>query len=231
MLLSARRVIVVAATAVASCVLLIAFWKASDALVPSWSRSKSTLQGLDPHWTSERLEKRFAYVQYATDLDYRCNAMINFSQLRRFAVEYDMVLIYPTDWDEDAASREARWMQRIRAVHPQVKLRPFRLLTTAHGDPTWQKSLTKFHAFALTEYSRRRSPALSRAYLVHFSDWPLPKPWKPRTQEQWESVIPPCPEDDVETEDEPRCADQLSWTSLCQDYDHDKAHVCDALSA
>ncbi|KAH8433295.1 N-acetylglucosaminyltransferase [Aspergillus melleus] len=72
---------------------------------------------------------------------------------------------------------------------------------------------------------------LSRAYLVHFSDWPLPKPWKPRSEEQWQSLMPPCPEDDVETTDKPRCADRLSWTSLYEDYDYDKTHVCAALAA
>lgn len=28
-----------------------------------------------PHWTTEQLEPKFAYVQYATDLDYLCNAV------------------------------------------------------------------------------------------------------------------------------------------------------------
>lgn len=29
----------------------------------------------EPFWTTEQLEPRFAYVQYATDIDYLCNAV------------------------------------------------------------------------------------------------------------------------------------------------------------
>lgn len=34
-----------------------------------------------PFWTTEQLQPRFAYVQYATDLDYLCNAVRNSSPL------------------------------------------------------------------------------------------------------------------------------------------------------
>lgn len=35
----------------------------------------SFLKDFDPFWTTEQLEPRFAYVQYATDIDYLCNAV------------------------------------------------------------------------------------------------------------------------------------------------------------
>lgn len=35
----------------------------------------SLLSDFDPFWTTEQLETRFAYVQYATDIDYLCNAV------------------------------------------------------------------------------------------------------------------------------------------------------------
>lgn len=35
----------------------------------------SFLSDFDPFWTTEQLETRFAYVQYATDIDYLCNAV------------------------------------------------------------------------------------------------------------------------------------------------------------
>lgn len=59
----------------------------------------------------------------------------------------------------------------------------------------------------------------SRAVLVRrFSDWPLPKPWKKHSQKKRESVMPACPDDDVETEDKPRCADRMMWTGFYEDY-------------
>lgn len=34
-----------------------------------------SLAELKPFWTTEQLEPRFAYVQYATDINYLCNAV------------------------------------------------------------------------------------------------------------------------------------------------------------
>ncbi|KAJ8066486.1 hypothetical protein OCU04_005546 [Sclerotinia nivalis] len=302
-----------------------------------------------PGWTTEQLEPRFAYVQYATDMDYLCNTIINFSRLSGFGVHNDMVLIYPENWDDKKnAPREYAAVQAVRVNYPHLVMRPFEILSTTHGDATWHNSLTKFHAFALTEYTRvlafdsdslvlnnmdhyflaplaaiavpraywlnenetsindqilgshvmllepnenrykrviqeavssgafdmevinhlfkgsamilphRRLALLtgefrstdhrkylddetddeewnamaevSRAYLVHFSDWPLPKPWKPRTQEQWKSVQPVCPPDDVEREDRPRCADQVMWSGFYESYDRDKGKKCGILA-
>jgi hypothetical protein len=226
-------------------------------------------------------------------------------------------------------------------------MRPFDVISTSHGDPTWRDSLTKFHAFALTEYTRvlafdsdslvlntmdhyflaplapiavpraywlnekdaslknqilgshvmllepnegrykriveealtsgdfdmevinhlfsdsamilphRRLALLtgefrstdhqkyladedeewnamaevSRAYLVHFSDWPLPKPWKPRTPEQWNSALPVCSPDDAERPDRPKCADKFMWMGFYEDYDLYKEKKCSILAA
>ena len=71
---------------------------------------------------------------------------------------------------------------------------------------------------------------VSRAYLVHFSDWPLPKPWMPRTPEQWNAALPNCPEDDVERPDRPRCADQFMWKGIYADYDRHKGKRCGILA-
>lgn len=67
----------------------------------------------------------------------------------------------------------------------------------------------------------------SRAYLVHFSDWPLPKPWRSHTEAQWQAALPECPDDDIERPDRPRCADRLVWTRFYTDYDNDKRLYCD----
>lgn len=41
----------------------------------------SFITELTPFWTTEQLEPRFAYVQYATDIDYLCNS-VSLSQQR-----------------------------------------------------------------------------------------------------------------------------------------------------
>lgn len=72
-----------------------------------------------PYWTTEQLEPKFAYAQYATSLDYLCNAVcsirnlketistncfvfkvINFGRLRRYGAKEDLVLIHPKGWLE-----------------------------------------------------------------------------------------------------------------------------------
>ncbi|OAQ68551.1 glucose n-acetyltransferase [Pochonia chlamydosporia 170] len=67
---------------------------------------------------------------------------------------------------------------------------------------------------------------VSRAVLVHFSDWPLPKPWKTQTKEDWDKAMPKCLADDTETDDKPACADQVMWTGFYTDYDLDKEAQC-----
>ncbi|KAJ5161819.1 N-acetylglucosaminyltransferase [Penicillium capsulatum] len=71
---------------------------------------------------------------------------------------------------------------------------------------------------------------LSRAYLVHFSDWPLPKPWKRRDEEMWQSMLPPCREHGTETANETRCADRVLWSSFYENYDYGQTNVCEVLS-
>lgn len=67
---------------------------------------------------------------------------------------------------------------------------------------------------------------VSEAYLVHFSDWPMPKPWEPRTAEQWNAALPACPESETDKPGRPRCGDRLMWTGFYEDYDHDKKMSC-----
>ncbi|KAL4750113.1 hypothetical protein BDW72DRAFT_213645 [Aspergillus terricola var. indicus] len=347
MLLSARRTII-ATCAVVACVILIGFnWLYLTTAASNLSSSEAW-GGLKPYWTTEQEEPRFAYVQYATDFDYLCNAMMNFVRLDRFATHFDRVLIHPKDWEEPGTSREQIALARIRQQYPHVKLRAEEVLSTSSGDPTWHKSLTKFQAFALTEYTRvlvfdsdsmvlnnmdnyflsplapvavpraywlndgdssikdqmlgshvmliepnkstferiidearssgafdmevlnrlfadsamilphRRYALLtgefrtkdhrqylsedkdaewnamaeaSRAYLVHFSDWPLPKQWLPHSQSQWETALPECGdgEEYAEKADRPRCTDRFMWTAFYEDYYHDQKEVCTPL--
>ncbi|PNP43022.1 hypothetical protein TGAMA5MH_04955 [Trichoderma gamsii] len=297
--------------------------------------------------TTKQKASRFAYAQYATNLDYLCNTVINFNRLKGYGIQHGMVLIYPQTWDDEKAkSREAKAIRSLRSSHPDIVLRSFNVLSTEKGDSTWRDSLTKFHAFALTDYTRvlafdsdslvlnnmdslflaPDSPvALPRAYwlterhngtvtqilgshlmliepnthlyekivgeatrsgefdmevmnelfkdsamilphrrialltgefrakehrkylapdedeewnpinelkmafLVHFSDWPLPKPWKSHSEAQWEAALPECLDNDKGMPGLPRCADRVVWTGVYSDYDRDKAAYCQIL--
>ncbi|TEB20455.1 hypothetical protein FA13DRAFT_1742929 [Coprinellus micaceus] len=66
--------------------------------VPQWPQLK-------PTWTTEQEEPRFAYAQYATTLDYLCNAVINFNLLKRYGAKQDFVLIYPKSWSQGVGER------------------------------------------------------------------------------------------------------------------------------
>lgn len=66
---------------------------------------------------------------------------------------------------------------------------------------------------------------LNQAKLVHFSDWPLPKPWLAHTEEEQEKVQPDC----YETDDGEDCRDREIWLGLYQDF-RDRREVCTARS-
>ncbi|KAI8228239.1 Arylsulfatase [Colletotrichum sp. SAR 10_86] len=108
-----------------------------------------------PAAKSQERSSKFAYAQYATDLDYLCNAVINFNRLQKFGAENDMVLIFPSSWTEGKKA-EAKAIRSIRSNHPRVILRPFDYvrISKTKASATWADSLNKFHAFDLTEYER-----------------------------------------------------------------------------
>ena len=56
---------------------------------------------------------------------------------------------------------------------------------------------------------------LVEAKFVHFSDWPMPKPWISATQEQKDTSAPKCRVHDDGTED---CRDRYRWFSLYHDF-------------
>lgn len=87
MLLSAKRTII-ATSVLASCVLLLltsqlsrertgssfsAIW--NNQTLEAWNNQTQGWKGFKAPWTTEQEFVRFAYVQYATDIDYLCNAV------------------------------------------------------------------------------------------------------------------------------------------------------------
>ncbi|OLN87348.1 Glucose N-acetyltransferase 1-like protein 3 [Colletotrichum chlorophyti] len=66
----------------------------------------------------------------------------------------------------------------------------------------------------------------SKSYLVHFSDWPLPKPWLPHTTEEWQAALPDCPETEDAQSHRSRCADREVWSGFYEDYNADRKQYC-----
>ena len=59
--------------------------------------------------------------------------------------------------------------------------------------------------------------ALREASLVHFSDWPLPKPWIMWPRNQLQEEMPKC-ESDPGTEREKGCRNREVWLELYNDF-------------
>lgn len=53
---------------------------------------------------------------------------------------------------------------------------------------------------------------IREAKYIHFSDWPLPKPWLAHTKKLLRDTMPQC------TNMEPDCPDQKIWLSLYDDF-------------
>lgn len=81
MLLSTRITIIIVCTIFA--LMLLAATQSTHLRFAPYSRNSSFVPynisvpqpTLNPFWTTEQLVPKFAYVQYATDLDYLCNTV------------------------------------------------------------------------------------------------------------------------------------------------------------
>lgn len=71
--------------------------------------------------------------------------------------------------------------------------------------------------------------ALSEAKLVHFSDWPLPKPWIMWPQAQMAKMQPIC-DRNPGTPEESGCRDREVWKQLYEDFRLKRKDICKLLS-
>ena len=101
----------------------------------------------------------------------------------------------------------------VRVQKPEINLRPFDVISTSKGDATVINQMFRDSAMILPrrrlalltgefrnqDHSKYMAPdedekwnamgEVSRSVLVHFSDWPLPKPWISRSNNLWESTM------------------------------------------
>ncbi|PKX90240.1 glycosyltransferase family 8 protein [Aspergillus novofumigatus IBT 16806] len=70
---------------------------------------------------------------------------------------------------------------------------------------------------------------LAEAKLVHFSDWPLPKPWVLSNQKLLAEILPKC-DYKPGTMQERGCRDREVWKSLYEDFRRRRKDICKLLS-
>ncbi|VVT55240.1 uncharacterized protein SAPINGB_P004497 [Magnusiomyces paraingens] len=119
---------------------------------------------------------RFAYVQYVTDANYLCNALMAFEQLHKLNVRADKLLIYPSTWDnatffegnfskdalaEDSILAEAlpfskyiESMLKSAVVNYGVSLQPLSLAPVISKPRNYIQSYAKYSMFNQTKYDR-----------------------------------------------------------------------------
>lgn len=75
------------------------------------------------------------------------------------------------------------------------------------------------------------------SHLVHFSDWPLSKPWLRRSVDAWEEALPGCADrveqgrNDSERMATVDCPDRRIWVGLYGEYDTRREKVCRFMQA
>lgn len=65
--------------------------------------------------------------------------------------------------------------------------------------------------------------AVQRAKFIHFSDWPLPKPWIGADPKLVEEVAPPCVRNNNSATD---CRDREIWMGFYEDFRRRRKEVC-----
>ncbi|KAK5659110.1 hypothetical protein OQA88_1200 [Cercophora sp. LCS_1] len=96
---------------------------------------------------------QFAYIQYATNSIYLCNALVLFSTLHALSSPASRVLMFPSSMLSDPTTRDAQLILKARHAY-NVTLSPIEIQSRKTSDPTWSESFTKLLAFNQTAYER-----------------------------------------------------------------------------
>ncbi|GAV50325.1 hypothetical protein ZYGR_0U01810 [Zygosaccharomyces rouxii] len=101
---------------------------------------------------------KFAYVNYATDIDYLCSTFIMFQNLKRYGTKAKLHLMVSNQMlspDNEFSQSANMLLQRIRNLDPeQVVVKPVESTYKPNDQSEWKDSLTKLQVFNQTEYDR-----------------------------------------------------------------------------
>ena len=101
--------------------------------------------------------------------------------------------------------------------------RRYALLTQTFGHQDDEREA--YLGSPLEEWTARE--VLEESKFVHFSDWPLPKPWLKATEKQIAEQQPPCRST---SEDKPDCTDRDVWLELRRDFSERRLVCYDLIS-
>lgn len=99
---------------------------------------------------------KFAYVNYVTDLDYLCNALLQFKKLNESGSKAKLLaLVTDTilDKSEDTAEVQAM-LNKLTSISDRVTIERVGSVIQYNDHTPWSKSLTKLAIFNLTDYER-----------------------------------------------------------------------------
>ncbi|CAL5869960.1 uncharacterized protein PFLUO_LOCUS4193 [Penicillium psychrofluorescens] len=128
----------------------------------SWRKGPPPPPAPIPHINYNKVDwSRFAYTQYATSSTYLCNALMVFEALHRYGSRADRVLFYPQDWDLVVSDDNDRTSQLLMLAKEKYNVRVVPVSIEGLKKPdqeaaqeSWDKSISKFFAFAEVAYDR-----------------------------------------------------------------------------
>jgi len=100
--------------------------------------------------------------------------------------------------------------------------RPYGLLTAEFRRPSYDHATYLGQPEALAKWDAQK--VIDEAYLVHFSDWPLPKPWTMWPAEGLAEIQPNC------TDGGSTCTERRIWKGLYEDFRLRRRDICKILS-
>jgi len=124
----------------------------------------------------------------------------------------------PTDYD----------MEILNTLYRDAALvLPHKIYDLYTREFTLQRDTGANHERYLGDESARWDPdvAAETAKFIHFSDWPLPKPWLKADSALVDKIKPPCVNDDA-TDQEMHCREQQIWLGFYEDFRRRRKEVC-----
>lgn len=103
---------------------------------------------------------KYAYVNYVTNIDYLCNGLLSFKQLKeKYHTKAKLVMLIGENvfHNEDLESQKhvQQLINKIKTIDPeQVIVKNVSNVVKTDDTSSWQESLTKLYAFSLVEYER-----------------------------------------------------------------------------
>lgn len=121
-----------------------------EAIPPPIEKIETVLDS--PQLTQTTIDwSKFAYVQYATVVDYLCNSILIFASLNETDSKADRVLLYPESWSTDVGQKNLLVTKLLAIARDEyrVKLKPIKVQKKHGGDGTSSQPHTPLSLFGI----------------------------------------------------------------------------------